>query len=710
MRIERIINSGSTSLQLDRLGLSSLPQLPVSLEVLDIRSNQLSTLQELPIFLQTLDARCNRLTALPELPRTLQMLFLRYNKLDRLPQLPAALLGLDVCYNQLTVLPTLPPGLERLYGSGNDLSRLPDLPAALKTLEICSNQLISLPVLPDALDTLDASSNLLTRLPDLSPSMRRLTISDNRLSSLPSLPLQLESLDACHNQLRTLPALPATLVTIAVKDNLLIELPALPPALAFLYASSNQLISLPALPPELSFLEASNNRLTWLPDLPQTWLTLAVANNQLTDLPMLPPDVRWLDAHDNQLPVTFYRRNCIDEARRWQAETPHLTAGNAALVAAPRATAAASERAQTAGNTATALPLLLPPLIESDTMTRRESAPAHWATGGQTRLPPLRLTQSSPGSPVSTRHQSSAASVRPRGSSPLATAHAAGARVAMRLGRVPGAPVFATGKFSGENALDFNRFLARLGETSDFANASSRARMGARVDRLVSGMRSAPALRDICFGIATQAIESCSDRIAQGLGDMERAKMNHDVEVQNYPIDELLSIGQEIFKLKVLDDIADDEIQAQRRSGEDMDEIEIRLAFHVGLHDRLDLPAVAQSMAYATTANLHPGALVQAEARVRNALAGSACVNFLVHWEPWQHALEHADTDGSYQRARVLHQRECDSLSIQPARVTEGEWLEELEGMQERHEADVCRIARRLTREVLVLEGETASV
>ena len=478
----------------------------------------------------------------------------------------------------------------------------------------------------------------------------------------------------------------------------------MPRTLTLLYASGNRLSALPALPPELTILEASDNVLTELPALPQTWLSVVVANNRLTDLPSLPSELRWLNVHGNRLPVQFSERNCLAQARRWQQGNLPPAGSDASPPAPADDTGAASAHAaapETRPN-----PSPSPSDEVAGAATRRSPVPDSRPSSGRVvRLPPLASRFIPPQLPRRDEYQASAASTARAGAGHVATSRGANVRGALRSEYLPASAVFASWRFSGDNAADFNRFLARLGETSDFVNPSLQPRMIARIDRVIAGMRSAPALRDICFGIATQAIESCSDRITQGIGDMERAKINHDVEVQDHTIAELLAIGRGLFKLKVLDDIADAEIAAQRASGEPMDDLEIRLAYQIGLRDRLELPAVADSMSYRTTANLEPEMLTNAEATVRRGLSNSASVNFLADWAPWRRALQHADADGSYERTRVSHQLERDALSIQPAQITEGEWMEELAEMQERQAGDVFRITRRLTRDVLAQEG-----
>lgn len=93
------------SLDLSDLGLSSLPELPTSLQELIISGNKLTILPTLPPSLLVLKAANNLLTTLPELPPTLRLLDVANNQLMTLPELPAQLRLLNVTQNQLTELP-----------------------------------------------------------------------------------------------------------------------------------------------------------------------------------------------------------------------------------------------------------------------------------------------------------------------------------------------------------------------------------------------------------------------------------------------------------------------------------------------------------------------------------------------------------------------------------------------------------------------------
>ena len=135
-RVTECVVQGEKKLNLDNLGLSSLPELPDSLTVLFASNNQLTTLQELPDSLKHLDVSNNQLTTLPELPDSLTKLDVSNNKLTNLPELPASLKILDVGANQLTDLPELPPSLTSLEVNYNYLADLPPLPASLQGQDV----------------------------------------------------------------------------------------------------------------------------------------------------------------------------------------------------------------------------------------------------------------------------------------------------------------------------------------------------------------------------------------------------------------------------------------------------------------------------------------------------------------------------------------------------------------------------------------------
>jgi uncharacterized repeat protein (TIGR01451 family) len=235
----------------------------------------------------------NSLTSLPNLPGTLDTLICGNNQLTSLPVLPHLLLILKCYKNKLTNLPALPNSLTELYCYDNMLDSLPALPASLTYLSCGFNHLTGLPTLPDPLFKLDCSANELTTLPALPNSLFELDCTSNLLVSLPSLPNSLINIKCDGNQLKSLPALPASLGYLDCESNQLNNLPALPHSLTQLNCGGNQLTSLPPLPNSLQALFCENNLLATLPTLPDSLSRLVCRNNNITCFPIFPTSLKW---------------------------------------------------------------------------------------------------------------------------------------------------------------------------------------------------------------------------------------------------------------------------------------------------------------------------------------------------------------------------------------------------------------------------------
>lgn len=105
--------------------------------------------------------------------------------LSSLPLLPAHIKILNVVNNELSELPDLPTGLEVLYASSNLLSSLPCLPQTIHTLSVMDCQLRSIPSLPPQITMMAVDRNQLNELPEIPATLRVLSASHNRLTSLP---------------------------------------------------------------------------------------------------------------------------------------------------------------------------------------------------------------------------------------------------------------------------------------------------------------------------------------------------------------------------------------------------------------------------------------------------------------------------------------------------------------------------------------------
>ena len=140
-------NNELVPLCLSYMGLTALPELPPTLQVLWCDYNILTSLPELPPTLRILSCDHNELTSLPSLPQTLQILYCNYNKLTSLPDFPPTLHRLHCDHNQFTSLPEIPPSMIFLQYDNNPFTIQPQQPQQpqIQSQQQTKLQLLKLP-------------------------------------------------------------------------------------------------------------------------------------------------------------------------------------------------------------------------------------------------------------------------------------------------------------------------------------------------------------------------------------------------------------------------------------------------------------------------------------------------------------------------------------------------------------------------------------
>ena len=501
--------------------------------------------------------------------------------------------------------------LQELSVVDNYLKKLPELPGDLKILEVGGNDLQRLPHLPASLHTLKADFNNISELPQvMPPNLTLLSVHHNCLRTLPPLPDSLQRIDISANQLQLLPdALPQQLVVLQARFNVIRSLPVLPEHLQHLDVACNLLQMLPAyLPATLTDLNLYRNTVTQLPELPLGLVSLNCGGNRLTRLaPSLPHTLRDLNAEDNQITVL--------------------------------------------------------PLIPSETriFLIRGNRMVGVPEGAYTRIDMLRAWQRSqsliptrPATPVGNRPGTSRAQPEDR----------------WELSFTPSSAEEVRG------AMVFNEFLERLTGTpalpapAEYDNPLTRDAFVARVDSLLDAIKQSPPLRVLCMAIAMTASETCGDRVALALTQMEIARIGDDAREGRFSEPELLTVGAGMFRLATLDAHVDAEIARRNAAGEATDDVEIRLAYHANLATRLKLPGVARAMLYERCADVAPAAIDLAEAAVRAHQRRGAFIDFLATWQPWREAMQRRNPEmfATFAKANDFLQ---ESLAVLPKTLTD---------------------------------------
>ncbi|WP_407907381.1 NEL-type E3 ubiquitin ligase domain-containing protein [Escherichia coli] len=541
-------------------------------------------------------------------------------RLTSLPEnLPAGLTHLDVNYNPLTSLPEdLPAGLTYLNVRDNPLTSLPEnLPAGLTYLDVRDNQLTSLPEnLPAGLTYLDVSCNPLTSLPENLPAgLKKLYVSNNQLASLPEdLPAGLTHLDVINNQLTSLPeVLPAGLNTLNVSCNPLTSLPEnLPAGLKKLYVSDNQLTSLPeVLPAGLTYLNVSHTLLTRLPAVLSASLEdLYATNNNLTRLPdVLPAGLTHLDVSHNQL-------TSLPEVL--PAGLMYLYVNYNQLTSLPEVLPVSLRYLEVKMNSLTRLPDVLPdgleilnvsdnPLSEPELEDEPLTHPDVFYNQ-LTSLPDvLHVTLWFP------FHQREAQQARWE---PL---------------------------LKEENAAEFTRFLNALSNSVSAEDETFRG----QVQLWLEELSVTPQLRQLTFGLAQEASESCADRAALGWNTMQTTRLLYHAEQSpgGYPPQDFLRLSEQIFCIQKINDIATEKAKRLQSDGKEIDTIEVWLGYFSQLTEILRLPDLfVNKMNFRNLSGLTDDDI---NAAVNSVLADKArdFLTWLEGWEPCQKYLQRNMTE-----------------------------------------------------------------
>ncbi|WP_194788501.1 NEL-type E3 ubiquitin ligase domain-containing protein [Pseudomonas sp. UFMG81] len=193
-----------------------------------------------------------------------------------------------------------------------------------------------------------------------------------------------------------------------------------------------------------------------------------------------------------------------------------------------------------------------------------------------------------------------------------------------------------------EGAADFFGLLGRLPGTSDYRQRP--AALAERVFVMLRAMRAHTDLREALFEQA-QLTLTCQDSVALSFSGLELHLLVWQATVEAGAGGEqaaLLHLGRQLWRLEQVERIALADIQARARDGRDADQIEVVLAYRIGLREALDLPAQPDDMAFADIANIDAMQLDQAQAQVLAAENDERLADSLVDREFWQRWLERA--------------------------------------------------------------------
>jgi len=253
--------------------------------------------------------------------------------------------------------------------------------------------------------------------------------------------------------------------------------------------------------------------------------------------------------------------------------------------------------------------------------------------------------------------------------------------------------------FSGNRSASLQHLLFELQGSADYRNPAYRADLTARVWALLDAMDADADLTEYVNAHAREAT-TCVDSVAERFSELHlHALVVGANRAGGATQEQLLKLGLGLYRLDRLKTFIRRDIAERIQVNPELDQIEASLYYLVTLAKELDLPGQPSSMTF-TSLGAYGANLNEARAYVKAEQGIEALSSFLAQQEFWrnwlqrQHGSEYAAIDNDFQ-ARG------DELFDRKAALTDLQYTEQFQVIQEEREAELKRLTVLLTSKVL---------
>jgi hypothetical protein len=251
-----------------------------------------------------------------------------------------------------------------------------------------------------------------------------------------------------------------------------------------------------------------------------------------------------------------------------------------------------------------------------------------------------------------------------------------------------------------EGAQDLFRFFADFSRSRDFTRQP--LEMCRRAWAVIEACELNSEVREAVF-LQAAGPRSCADQMLLIFSALEvrtlAAQRTAGLDGA-YAMRPLLRLGRELFRLDQVDLIASRHIQ-QMREGDPylpVDDVEVHLAYRVGLANSLGLPGQPSRMNYATISGVHTSDLEVAERAVWLAETRDALSRSLAERDFWQSYLRALHADWFENMDEPFHER-LDALYEQRQRMSDQEYRAAVELVQDERTLAERALVLQLTRQ-----------
>ena len=184
-------------------------------------------------------------------------------------------------------------------------------------------------------------------------------------------------------------------------------------------------------------------------------------------------------------------------------------------------------------------------------------------------------------------------------------------------------------------AADLVHYLGRLTSTADYQNQVSRPVLGQRVMALMSFLAGNDRVREDALRYISEALSSCDDRIILALDDLETLQLL--ISAQSLALEkrdpcELRALGLQMMRLEKLKKFASYHMKTLSW----VDQVEVELAFQIGVRQQLELPGLTQHMLFRGCAHVSDQDIANAVEQVNAHCSEAELEAWLAQWAPWQ--------------------------------------------------------------------------
>ena len=185
-----------------------------------------------------------------------------------------------------------------------------------------------------------------------------------------------------------------------------------------------------------------------------------------------------------------------------------------------------------------------------------------------------------------------------------------------------------------DQATDLVHYLGRLTDTADYQNQATRPVLAQRVMAVTALLTGSDWIRDKAMDRIHHALTSCDDRIILALDDLDTMQLLDSAERKAFEgnADELRELGLQMMRLDEVKRIARDHMKTLSW----VDEIEVELAFLIGVRQQLALPGSTQHMIFRGCANVSDQDIATAVHQVNTHCSDDNLQTYLAQWAPWQ--------------------------------------------------------------------------